>query len=296
MKIIGYADFNGKSLEEQVDVAKKIGLDEFILRNIDDNLILDANINYKDLFKTLKNNSLGIFAIDPLILSNNINDELINAEIIKSYEKAINLANNIKVNNIIFRLPKINDIINEFELLDKLISPIIEEAKKNNKVLLIEHKNITTSNVAYILRKYNSKNLEVIFSPSDAILNHDSPLAGYRVLKNDFNLFIANDIDSINNPELLGYGRVDIIDIFKRMKRDKYRGNVMIDESFINLYNNKEIKKVPLIKKLFRRKSLFDEYMEGYGLRLFPNNKEQVPTIFDIYQNQIKIIKIVFNQ
>jgi len=291
MKIVGYADFNGRTLEAQIEVAKEIGLDEFILRYVDDNNILDSEVNVKELSKELKFNRLGIYAIDPLIFSNDITED-----VFEKYEKAIALSNELRVSNVVFRLPKINNVINEYEEIAKLINPLVELARKNNKVLLIEHKNITTSNIAYILKKVNSKNLEVIFSPSDAILNNDSPLAGYRVLKTDFNLFIANDIDSINNPELLGYGRVDIIDIFKRMRRDKYRGNVMIDENFVNLYNNEEIKKVPLIKKLFQRKSLFDKYMEGYALRLFPDNKEKVPTLCDIYQNQIKIIKIVFNQ
>ena len=299
MKIIGHLDFEGKEIDKQIELATELKVDELILRYLNEETKI-SDISAKDvktINQLLKQNKKNIYAIDPLIEQFNYEDSETTDFVLKEYEKAVNAANLLKVNNIIFRLPIIKDIISEFELMKEFFDNIIEIARRSNKTLLIRHENTTTSNIAYILKKYNNnKHLSVIFSPSDAILNSDSPLAGYRVLKDYFNVFIASDIDSINNPELLGYGRVNIIDLFKRMKRDKYKGDVIIDERFVNLFNNEEIKKVPFYKKLFNKKSLFDKYLEGYALRVFPNEKDRIPTIHDIYHNQINVINIVFNR
>lgn len=299
MKIIGYLEFEGKSIEKQIELASTLKVDELIIRYInEDTKISDITAkDVKDINQLLKKERKAIYAIDPLIDNYDFNNIDTVSLVITDYEKAINVANLLRVNNIVFRLPIIKDIITEFDSMKESLDAIIELAKRSNKTLLIKHEKTTTSNIAYIIKKYNNiKNLEVTFSPADAILNSDSPLAGYRVLKDYFNAFIASDIDSIDNPELLGYGRVNIIDLFKRMKRDKYRGDVIIDERFVELFNNKEIKKVPFYKKLFNTKSLFDKYLEGYALRVFPNEKEKLPTINDIYHNQINVINIVFNR
>src|SRR5690554_1341461 len=299
MKIIGYLEFEGKSIEKQIELASTLKVDELIIRYInEDTKISDITAkDVKDINQLLKKERKAIYAIDPLIDNYDFNNIDTVSLVITDYEKAINAANLLRVNNIVFRLPIIKDIITEFDTMKESLDAIIELAKRSNKTLLIKHEKTTTSNIAYIIKKYNNiKNLEVTFSPADAILNSDSPLAGYRVLKDYFNAFIASDIDSIDNPELLGYGRVNIIDLFKRMKRDKYRGDVIIDERFVELFNNKEIKKVPFYKKLFNTKSLFDKYLEGYALRVLPNEKEKLPTINDIYLNQINVINIVFNR
>jgi len=299
MKVIGHLEFAGKSLDQQIETATELNVDELIIRYINEDTKVSgiSGKDLKEINQLLKKAKKAIFAIDPLIDSFDFYNNETTEFVISEYEKAVNAANLLKVNNIIFRLPIIKDILSEFELMKESLDNIIEIAKRSNKTLLIKHENTTTSNITYIIKKYNNlKNLSVIFSPADAILNSDSPLAGYRVLKDYFNVFIASDIDSINNPELLGYGRVNIIDLFKRMKRDKYKGDIIIDERFVELFNNDEIKKVPFYKKLFNKKSLFDKYLEGYALRVFPNEKEKLPTIYDIYHNQINVINIVFNR
>lgn len=299
MKIIGHLEFAGKEINKQIKLATELNVDELIIRYINEDTKVSgiSGKDLKEINQLLKKAKKAIFAIDPLIDSFDFYNNETTEFVISEYEKAVNAANLLKVNNIIFRLPIIEDILSEFELMKESLDNIIEIAKRSNKTLLIKHENTTTSNITYIIKKYNNlKNLSVIFSPADAILNSDSPLAGYRVLKDYFNVFIASDIDSINNPELLGYGRVNIIDLFKRMKRDKYKGDIIIDERFVELFNNDEIKKVPFYKKLFNKKSLFDKYLEGYALRVFPNEKEKLPTIYDIYHNQINVINIVFNR
>lgn len=298
MKITSYLDFDNKTIESQINNALSLNINYLILRYYDDNnkLIDISEKEVKDINLLLRKNKVSVYAIDPLIKPFNLNDEITFNEVIKEYEKAFKIANLLKTNQIIFRLPIIDNVINEFEVIKNKIDPIIDMAVKNNKVLYIKHENITTSIIGYVLKKYNSKNLKVIFSPADAILNNDSPLAGYRVLKSDFNVFIANDIDSKENPELLGYGRVNIIDLFKRMRRDRYNGDIILDERFIDFYNNEQIKKVPIYKKLFNKKSLFDQYLEGFSARIFPNEKGRKPNIIELYENQINVIKVVFNQ
>ena len=55
-----------------------------------------------------------------------------------------------------------------------------------------------------------------------------------------------------------------------------------------------EEKKVPWFKKLFKNKTNIDNYLRGYSLRIFPNQEVQDVTVFDIYENQINVLKIAF--
>lgn len=295
MKIIGYTDFDGKNIINQIEVANKLNINDIILRYYDEDIsLLDiTKEDLKNLILTLKKSKKSVYAIDPIDLVFQVDNLDYNA----NFERLLAIAEDLKCQNIIFRLPKFNNIIDEFDMFNQKFSLVVELAKKYGKTILIKQENTSTNTIAYILKKYNNnKNISVIFSPADALLTNDSPLAGYRVLKEYFQVFIASDIDKLNNPELLGYGRVGIIDLFKRMKRDKYKGDCIIDERFINFFNNEEIKKVPLFKKLFKSKSLFDKYLEGYATRVFPNEKDRIPNIYDIYLNQINIINIVFNR
>src|SRR5690554_4009830 len=119
MKINGHLEFEGKALEKQLEVAKELKVDELILRYINnDTKISDiSSKDVKEINALLKKEKKAIYAIDPLIESFDIyNNEKVDF-IINEYEKAIATANLLKVNNVVFRLPIIKDVISEFEFM-----------------------------------------------------------------------------------------------------------------------------------------------------------------------------------
>jgi len=292
MNIIGYSDYYDTTLEGQLKFAKEINLNEIIIRKYNDKLIYEIDeLDILNINNDLKREKINIFALDPLIKKEDYYSE----DTLEKYIQTIKIANSIKVKNIILRLPKIEDILIEFDTIKIHIDELLVVAKSNRVNILIKQEEDNNNILAYIIKRYNDKYLNIIFSPKDAILSQDSAISGYRVLKNYFNTFIAADIDSLNNPELLGYGRVDILNLFKRMKRDKYNGNIILDDTFISFFKDKKNKKVPLLKKLFNAKSLLDKYIEGYSLRILDENSNELVNIIDIYKNQINVLNIVFN-
>ena len=292
MNLICYADYVNSSIKEQISFAKVLKINNIILRKLNDLKVYDlTDLEIKELTTNLRKDKINLFALDPELKS----ELYYQSETIENYIKTIDVASSLKVENIFLRLPKVVDILTEFETLKVHLDEILHHAKLKKITILIKQEEINNNVLAYIMNKYHERYLSIIFSPKDAILSKDSAISGYRILKQYFNTFVAADLDTKNNPELLGYGRVDIINLFKRMKRDKYQGNIILDDSFIKFFNNEEIKKVPLLKKLFKSKSIKDQYLTGYKLRIFSEDHEGLPDIYDIYLNQINVLNVVFN-
>lgn len=295
MRIVGFCDFDGTSIEEQITTAERLNIDHLLLRKIMDKTINEiSNDEIKMINQKMKNAKKDIIAIDSKIAGHCIDDIDAYEQSIIEYEKTFEIANKLKVNNVFYRLPKINNIIEEFDILEGHILPIINLAKKYHITLLIYPENHRSNVLLYILKKINRKELTLIFNPKEAVFNKDSAIVGYRLLKDKFNFFVAADVDKKNNPELLGYGRVKIIEIFKRMNRDNYRGYIILDDSFCEFISENKTKKVPWYKKLFNKDN-FTNYLTGYQVRIFPKEPEREINVLDIYENQIKALKIVFN-
>ncbi|MDY0277504.1 MAG: hypothetical protein RBQ97_05430 [Acholeplasma sp.] len=295
-RIIGYCDFQGKEIDDQILVANELGIENLIIRQIGVKKIYDINDqDCKEILRSVKSSKKSIYALDPEIMTYDLYKVKDYEKALSQYEKTFIIASKLKVDYVLYRLPKIIDILNEFVTVEKQLNKFIELAKKSGRKILIYHNQEKTNVLAYIMKKFQNKDLGLIYNPKQATLNGDSPTTGYRLLRDFFDCFVAADVDKNNNPELLGYGRVKIIDLFKRMGRDNYRGNVIIDNSFSDFIDNNQIKKVPWYKKLLKKSDTFDDYLKGYSARIFPDEEDRIADIFDIYQSQIKALKIMFN-
>lgn len=295
MRVIGFCDYESTELKEQIDVAKSLEIDQLLIRKInnlkvyefDDALIKETN-------QILKTEKISIVALDPLIKNYDLYDIDKFDEVLNMYENAINVAVKLRVSNLYFRLPIIKDILEEFETVKSQLDRFVELARKAKLTLLINQEEEKTNVLVYILKKYRLRDLQLVFNPATTVTNDESPIVAYRLLKDYFSFFVSADIDKKNNPELLGYGRVKIIDIFKRMNRDQYKGYFILDDRFGNFVSGNEEKKVSWFKKIFKSKPNIDNYLRGYSLRIFPNQEVQDVTVFDIYENQINVLKIAF--
>lgn len=296
MKITSFFDFKGKELNTQIEIAKELQLDTILLRYVDAKQIND--LTKEDILKvngTLRSQKVNIAAIDPLIMSYDLYNLEAYHLMFKQYEKAMLQAKALKVSNMYFRLPIVNDIINEFETVERQITPIIDLAVKHNINLLIAQGKNQTNVITYIIKYYKNKRLSIIFNPKELSKNKESITASYRLLKKYITFFTANDIDKKNNPVLLGYGRLKIIDLFKKLKRDKYKDYIILDDAFKDFFIDKPIEKVSIFKRLFKSKNKeTNDYLASYASKIFPDEKDRKVDLKDILNNQIEVLNIIF--
>lgn len=296
MKITSFFDFKGRELNTQIGIAKELELDTILLRYVGNKEIIE--LTKDEIIKvngTLRKEKIDIAAIDPLINSYDLYDLEGYKNNLEQYEKAIVQAKALKVNNVYLRLPIINDIINEFETVEKQLTPIINIAIKNNINLLIEQGSTKTNILIYIIKYYKGKNLTLIFNPKELMVNKESITASYRLLKQYMTFFVANDIDKKNNPVLLGYGRLKILDLFKKLKRDKYKKYIILDDSFKDFFIEKPVEKISLFRKIFSKKHKETNiYLQQYANKIFPKENDRKVELKDIFINQIEVLNIIF--
>ncbi|HHW79254.1 MAG TPA: hypothetical protein GX742_00470, partial [Acholeplasmataceae bacterium] len=147
----------------------------------------------------------------------------------------------------------------------------------------------------YIIKYYKGKNLTLIFNPKELMVNKESITASYRLLKQYMTFFVANDIDKKNNPVLLGYGRLKILDLFKKLKRDKYKKYIILDDSFKDFFIEKPVEKISLFKKIFSKKHKETNiYLQQYANKIFPKENDRKVELKDIFINQIEVLNIIF--
>lgn len=297
MRIIGFCDFNSNDLNDQIETANHLDITNMLIRKVNNLKVSEFDsILIKEINKITKDNKKNILVLDPLIKSYDLYQLETFEETKDEYEKVFLVANQLKVTSIVFRLPSITNILDEFQTLKKQLDEFIDLAKKYKVTLLIQPEEEKTNVLVYILKHYKKRDLSLIFDPRQTVINKESPVVAYRLLKDYFNFIYTGDVDKKDNPELLGYGRVKIIDLFKRMNRDQYKGYLIIDDHFSKFLTVDETKKVPWYKKLFNKSdSQKSGYLRGYSLRIFPKEEARDITIFDIYENQINVLKIAFN-
>ena len=151
MRIISFCDFNGTEIIEQIETASKLEIDHLLLRRVGDLKINElTDVDIKNINLKLRNAKKDIIAIDPKIDAYNIED-IDGYEVnLEEYQKTFEIANKLKVSNIFYRLPKVNNIIEEFDILEGHIIPVIDLAKKHHITLLIYPENQKSNVLLYI--------------------------------------------------------------------------------------------------------------------------------------------------
>ena len=89
----------------------------------------------------------------------------------------------------------------------------------------------------------------------------------------------------------MGYGKTQILDLFKKMNENSYRGYLILDPNFISVVKRIR-KRNNFITKLFNQK-IKKEYLRLKKLLDLDINRNDI-TIEDIYINQYKLLKLVF--
>ena len=89
----------------------------------------------------------------------------------------------------------------------------------------------------------------------------------------------------------MGYGKTQILDLFKKMNENSYRGYLILDPNFISVVKRIR-KRNNFITKVFNQK-IKKEYLRLKKLLDLDINRNDI-TIEDIYINQYILLKLVF--
>jgi sugar phosphate isomerase/epimerase len=296
--ITGFLDFNQtSSFEDRIQLASKHQLDYICLRSYDSKPMIEVSEkDIKDILVQLKTTKMKIAAIDAGIKSYDIHHQQKHEKALEEFTYLVKVADKLKVTYLFYELPLFTDVIEEYQLIESRLTPFLDVALKNGKkIILSPNNNYKANTYAYLLKKLKTNILQVAFNPVLIMLNNESTTTSYRLLKGSIGAFIANDADHEQHPKLLGYGKTEVIVLFKKLIRDGYSGLIMIDNSLHEALFQVSVKKQGFFSKLFsnedkKKKKEMDELSK----KIFPNEETKNVTYDDILENQIKVLNIIF--
>jgi sugar phosphate isomerase/epimerase len=286
-----------KKIEGLFDLAIKYNLDCLSLNSFSGKPIIEmTETDIKKLIELSKEKKIKIGIIDPNIKSYDINSDQKHKEALDEFKHIVKFSDRVKSNVILYRLPHFDDVIQQFELLEKRIFDFLDFAVKYSKFLVMLPVFDYKINVfAYIIKKIKSPNLQFAFDPIDIISKNESTITAYRLMKGRIGIFYAHDANHDLKPELIGYGQTHITDLLKKLSRDRYMGYFVMDNKFYLDLFTEPTKKPTFFEKIFSNKQKVQERtLDLLSKRIFPNEETKNVTYDDILTNQINLIRLVF--
>lgn len=298
MKLISYLDYGNNDIIKDLEIFIDLNLAECIITQYNGVPIdLVSSDDVLKLSEELKLQKIKVYGLelnnfDNKDYENTFNDLKNKVKLLIDYAKTIN------TKQVIFTLPYIENILNDYEIIKSDLESLIELARVNKIFLKFKQGENKNSTVTYLLKHLKYREFGLLFEPAQIYRNEESVIVANRLYKHFLNNILIEDLDSVGNPELIGYGKVGLIDLFRRMNRDKFKGDIILSPNFKIYFEKKTIdndkKKVPLLKKIFTRKPKAIDYLIGFGERIFPGENKK-PTITELYESQISAIKKIFN-
>lgn len=296
LMITGFFDYK-KTLDQSIETIKRNQLSTLALRSYEGRSLIEMNDqDVRNLLAKLKYDKIELSIIDTMIKPYPIESKKQHQEALDQFKYMVKLSSKLKVDYLLFELPIFHDCIEEFGTIKKILEPYIEQAVINGKTIVIKPSlNYKTNVYGYLFKKLKSKNLMMAFNPAMMMQNGESVTTSYRLLKKDIIAFIAQDKDHQNQPQLLGYGKTDMLNIFKRLIRDHFNGFVIADHDFKEEDLLFETEKLGFFKRVLgQEKKRKEEYLQTLQKRIFPNDPNKKITLDDIVDNQIKVLRVVF--
>lgn len=271
MQVNYYLDFCNFNLKTQLDIIKNNKLENgFILRNINGmNFLNTPNIELD--ITSLSYISLGdyIFKFDN---TEGYITNLINKLLLKTNKIILNINFNDTINNIEIYLKNIKNL---FPNAIIFLNPI----NSFNGVIIKE-----------VLSRNKLKNIHLYFGLKEVFKQNISYLAQYRMLKPFIKMISFTDYDDKEVPNLLGYGRFELLNFFKILLEDHYDGAIALDSDIFNI-----IKLFDKEHSKFKDKFTKFKYKKNYFnfKKLISNNGNL--SINDAFINQLNVLKKIFN-
>jgi sugar phosphate isomerase/epimerase len=286
-----------QKIDALFDLAIKYNLDCLSLNACSGKPIIEmTETEIKKLIELTKEKKLKIGIIDPEIKSYDINSDQKHKEALDEFKHIVKFSDRIKTNVILYRLPKFDDVIQQFDQIEKRIIDFLDYALKYNKILVMLPVFDYKINVyAYIIKKIKSQNLQFAFDPIDIISKNESTITAYRLMKGRIGVFFAQDANHDLKPELIGYGQTHITDLLKKLSRDRFMGYFVMDNQYYQDLFVEPSKKQTFFEKVFTNKKKNQEKtLDLLSKRIFPNEETKNVTYDDILINQISLIRLIF--
>lgn len=278
--------------DDALAIAKTYKLNQVALKSYQSKSWLDMETkDIKALVQTFKEQQLKSEIIDLMMDWNDFYDVNQTRQALNVFKEIVKKTEPLKAKYFILQLPFIHDVLKEFKEIEIVLNDFVEVTMKNHKTLVIKPDPKQKPNtLAYILKKYDTPYVGVVFDPAQITLSGESATTTYRILRSYIKIFYAVDVTYQGIPKLIGYGNAQTAAILKKLKRDQYNQIIIVDNNFSDYLYGVEARK-SLVKKLFSRsKKEKKQSMEELGNILKPNENIKNVTYRDILENQIQFI------
>ncbi|HBT59993.1 MAG TPA: hypothetical protein DEA45_04115 [Acholeplasmataceae bacterium] len=243
--ISGFFDLESTNLDDQMRIAQELDIKYIGLRQIDNLMIHELNdSDIKRAIEQLKKNKLSVSVVEILYDQYHILEE----ESFSTIEKALLNAENLHAKVVSIKLPQIDDFDTQSVMLLDWVKRVYQLIKKSKFELSFNYREgYLSGHLAYLLS--NIKQIKFVYDGSLFYQNQISTTTVYRLLKNDLSSLKINDLTKEFEPCLMGLGVTNIVDIVRKLKRDKFKGFIMLDNNLFDYLKNRD--------KSYGKKSIF---------------------------------------
>ena len=295
--ITGFFTEQKKPFESHIDYLQSLNIQTLCLDHYQGKKLIElTDHEIKDILLLLKNKKVKIELIDSGIKPFDMYVQKQYDDAIDEFKYMLRIAEKLKANTLLLELPKINDALQEFEMIKNRMEPFFDAAQKASKKILLKiTPGYKTGTYALIFKKMKLNHVSVLFDPVQIMHNNDSTTTAYRYLRGHIGAIKAVDETHQGIPMLMGYGKSDVITIFNKLIRDKFSGLILMDNRFNESLFKEDTKKKGFFSKIFsnedkkKQKALAD-----LSKKVFPNEETKNVTYDDILLNQIKVIEVIF--
>lgn len=296
--ITGYLDHDGTmGFEYSVQKALKSGIDSLALRAYDGKPLIElSDGELKKILLDAKGDHIKFSIMDSNIKPYDPYDDKKHANAVDEYKYMLKVAERLKINHLFLKLPIINNIIEEYETIEKRLGDYVEaSARAGKKIVLLPEKGYKANTYVYILKKMKSKHVGIAYDPVIVMQNNESATTTYRLLRSYIMVMFAHDETLQGEPELMGFGKSDVLKVLKKLERDHFSGFIMVDHHFNPAMFKDEPVKKGFFKQLFSNdKKKKSKRLSELSRRIFPDEETKNVTEDDILENQIKLIQTIF--
>lgn len=231
--ITGFFDHVDKDISKQIEIAKSLDIKHIALRQFGKNSLIDATQDqFKSIQALLKKEKMTLQVIDAAYQYNLIGFDP------KALSTLFDHAQSAQTKTLLLELPNVENFDLQHDELRDHVKFIIEETKKKPFTLIFKmNQTYKAGIVAYLINQI--KGIKLVYDAGLIKKQKASVTTTYRIMKKHTESAIIYDLDKTFEPSLLGYGSTGVIDIVKRMNRDKYKGSLIIDMNLMGYIENR---------------------------------------------------------
>ncbi len=198
----------------------------------------------------------------------------------------------LKLKKVIYLLPaNIQVSIKNADDVNEKIAVLIKLGQKYKVMTIIEPTMQSYKSLMYVIKAFKSTQLGVVFSPSHIVKTQGTTLGQYRLYKKHIQYFVCHDVTKDLKPALIGYGNSQLLSLFKRLKKDVYKGQFILDPPFEEVLTSFQKSRKSLFK-IFRKKELSN--YEQLKATLHINEDKPDIQLLDIYSHQYEVLNTIF--